>query len=218
MFTKYILNYQYNLFDILSQNVNYEAMANNRKSANLIHYENNLIPIVRTTTFYKHAKQKFLPIHYQIIDDIKNITNIDNLEFNNALIEIYNSNYTTMNYHSDQSLDLYDNSHICIFSCYNTNTINLRKLRIKRKNNSNDYFDIILEHNSIIVFSINANSNYLHKIILESNAINNDQWLGNTFRRSKTFIFFNNEIPYFSSNNKQLILADDKQKKRFLQI
>ena len=39
---------------------------------------------------------------------------------------------STMKYHSDQALDLADNSYICIFSCYD-NPINLRTLRIKNK-------------------------------------------------------------------------------------
>jgi hypothetical protein len=143
-----------------------------------------------------------------------------------------------MGFHSDQSLDLDKNSYICVYSCYNNaETKNLRKLRIKKKqpsnecnarnNECNNHFDIILEHNSIVMFSVDTNSKYLHSIILEndlshlphlsqSTQLESDNlWLGITFRQSKTFIFFNNELPYFPSNNQELILANDKQKKEF---
>jgi hypothetical protein len=40
-------------------------------------------------------------------------------------------------------------------------------------------------------------------------------WLGITFRQSKTFVLFNNELPYFSSTNKVLTLANENQRKEF---
>ena len=73
---------------------------------------NNLIPIVRTTTMYKNAASTFLPI---LDDIIKKITSGDNLKFNNALIEISDNNYRSMTFHSDQSLDLDDDSYMYIF-------------------------------------------------------------------------------------------------------
>ena len=95
-----------------------------------------------------------------------------------------------------QTLDLNKNYYICIFSCYDDPTTkNLRKLKIKDKI-TNECFDVILDHNSIVLFSVNINQKHLHKIVLEQNG-SNDLWLGITFRQSKTFISFHNEMPYF---------------------
>lgn len=63
-----------------------------------------------------------------------------------------------------------------MYSCYNNaETKNLRKLRVKKKQLSNEcnnkcdkHFDIILEHNSVVIFSVDINSKYLHSIILEN--------------------------------------------------
>jgi hypothetical protein len=94
MFEKYIINYERNLFDELSTNIELEDIVKGRQGANLIDFKNNLVPLVRTTTNYSKPTQLFLPIHYQIIRDIKKIN--ENIELNNALIEIYDSNYKTM--------------------------------------------------------------------------------------------------------------------------
>ena len=117
------------------------------------------------------------------------IEEIKKMVFNNALIEIYDSTYCSMGFHSDQSLDLANESYICIFSCYNnSNTKYIRKLIIKDKI-TNVRSTYILEHNSIIVFPLSTNSKYLHKIILDKNG-SDDIWLGITFRLSKTLINF----------------------------
>lgn len=87
---------------------------------------------MRTTTIYRNLNQKFLDIHYNIIESIKKATNNNNLQFNNALIEIYNCDYNKMGFHTDQSLDLEQNSYICIFSCYSDPyTKDFRILRTK---------------------------------------------------------------------------------------
>ena len=50
------------------------------------------------------------------------------------MIEIYDSKYCKMGFHTDQSLDLQENSYIGIFSCYNDPTTkDLRKLKVKNK-------------------------------------------------------------------------------------
>jgi hypothetical protein len=214
MFNKFIINYEQNLFDELSTNIEFEDIIKGRQGANLINNENNLVPLVRTTTNYTKPTQQFLSIHYKIIKDIQKINK--NIELNNALIEIYDSNYKTMRYHSDQAIDLENNSYICIFSCYD-NLIENRKLQIKNKND-NCETEILLEHNSVIIFDTNTNFNFLHKIILNDN-ISNNKWLGITFRLSKTFIEFRKNadlfIPYFISNDKKLTLANDKEKTEF---
>ena len=230
MFTKYILNLDDNLFNDLIKLSQLENISNGRKGAVLIDYKNNRIPIIRTTTQYKYPSQKFNSIHYDIIKSIKNITNINDLEFNNALIEVYDSTYRTMKEHTDQALDIADNSYICLYSCYNNIISNniisnnkplnnkkkyIRTLQIKEKENINNKYNISLEHNSIVIFSKDINKSFLHKIILNNNKLSGDLWLGITFRLSKTYIQFINEIPYFINSNIQLQLATEEEKKDF---
>ncbi len=177
MFLKIILNFDYNLFDILKNSIKFENLSNGRFSSVLVDCSNNLIPTVRTTTKYDNSVQKFQSIHYNIINKVKEFNN--NVYFNNALIEIYDNNYRSMKYHSDQSLDLEDDSYIGIFSCYSDhNTNNLRKLIVKNKIN-NIKVEYTLEHNSFILFSNKTNKQYLHKIILDKfNNFDNTKWLG----------------------------------------
>ena len=134
------------------------------------------------------------------------------LDFNNGMIEIYNVDYKDMAFHTDQSLDL--DHYICIFSCYsNPNTQNLRKLITKNKSDGNEN-TIVLNNNSIVVFSVDTNSMFRHKIVLPKTSVKeNVKWLGITFRRSKTFIHFVNELPFFICEKQiQLTLATQDEK------
>lgn len=215
MFQKFIIKNEFNIFNELENSVEFENITYGRKGTNIIDYKNNLIPLVRTTTIYNNPSQKFKTIHYNIIDKIKKASNIENIEFNNALIEIYDSNYCKMKYHSDQSIDLHEESYICIFSCYD-NPINNRILNIKNKI-TEEISNIELNNNSIVLFSVKTNSNYLHKIILDKKEPNN-KWLGITFRLSKTYIYFNNELPYFYNKDKILRIANEDEKKYFYKL
>lgn len=218
MFAKYIIDFPVNLFDQLENSVKFENIVTGRQGANLVTNINNLVPLVRTTTNYTLSNQTFSPVHYDIMNAIKKSSVSNNLEFNNALIEKYNFKYCKMGFHSDQSLDLEENSFICIFSCYNDpNTTNLRKLVINTKNKSN-MKTIVLEHNSIVLFSVDTNNKHLHKIILDNNSSAGTSWLGITFRQSKTFISFHNELPYFFPTNKILTLATTEQRKEFYEL
>lgn len=215
MFTKFIIDFKINQFDSISKSSQFENIINGRKGAVLVDYKNKLIPLVRTTGVMSKSAQKFLDIHYDIIENIKKTTGCNNLEFNNVLAEIYDSNYRKMKYHSDQSLDLATDSYICLFSCYNNPFIkNKRKLKIKDKATGQSS-EIILDHNSIVLFSVSTNSKFLHKIILEANG-NNEQWLGLTFRLSKTFIKFVDNIPYLDFPSEKILrLANEDEKKEF---
>ena len=73
-----------------------------------------------------------------------------------------------------------------------------------------------MEQYSVIFFSVATNKRFLHKIVLESSGVRNHyEWLGITFRQSKTFICFNNELPYFVGSDKMLTLANDTQRREF---
>jgi hypothetical protein len=196
------------IFSKLSDGIEFEEVVKGRKAAILVK-DLEIIPICRSTTIYHKPARQFLQSHHQIIDMIKHEMKTD-IDFNNAMIEIYDSQYKTMGYHSDQALDLADGSMICIFSCYNSDKPkDIRTLKIKEKDTP-EIFSIQLAHNSIIMFDTNTNSKYLHKIILETNKSSDDMWLGITFRLSKTFIRFIDEIPYFL-NGMELVLADSEQ-------
>ena len=214
-FTQYFLDLDTNIFKILSESTVFDDIIKGRKGAILSDDANNLIPIVRTTSSYTLPAQKFNEIHYNIIRKIKEV--MLDVEFNNAMIEIYNCDYKTMKYHSDQSLDLEADSFICLFSCYsNSQTTNLRKLKIKEKGSEIEN-EIILKHNSIVMFSTNTNKKYVHKIVLESHSKDDTQWLGLTLRKSKTLIKFIDEIPYFE-NNTILRFGNDDERREFMKM
>lgn len=196
------------MFEKISNSYEFEDITKGRKGCTIADYSNN-IPLVRTTTIYKNKTQQFNKYIYEIINEIKKTNN--NILLNNALLEIYDNNYKKMKYHSDQLLDIKDDSFICVFSCYNNNYN--RKLVIKNKNNG-IINEIIMENNSVIIFDTKTNKEYLHKIVLQNN--NESKWLGLTFRLSNTFIKFINKKPYIYST--ELILANDEQKKEFFRL
>src|SRR5690348_7841156 len=107
MFTKYVLR-QHSLptpsFNHLFLAHDFEQFSSNRLGAILTSSSNDdVVPIVRTTTVYTKPSQRFVPIHDKLIEAIKHTTsdNFANLEFNNAMVEVYDSKYTDMKYHSD---------------------------------------------------------------------------------------------------------------------
>lgn len=212
MFLQSTLTFDQNIFDNLAKSANFEHISKGRYGAVLVDSIDNQIPIVRTTTLYQNRATNFLPIHYQIMDQIKSKFHDLHLQFNNALIEIYDDNYRTMGSHSDQALDLADDSYICLFSCYDQPTT-LRTLNVNNKL-SKTTTNVSLGNYSVVVFSTLANREHLHKIILESETSNN-RWLGITFRLSKTYIKFINETPYFTATNTRLELANESQRKEF---
>lgn len=228
-FHKITLPLERNLFNELFNSVEFESITKGRIGNNLVRIENKLVPIVRTTTKYSLPPHDFSEIHYTIINAINNsfkknnLHNIPQQSFNNALIEVYDSDYYKMNFHSDQSLDLDNNSYIGLFSCYeNPETISnqhLRKLQVKNKANNED-FEISLTHNSVVLFSLETNKKFLHKIVLDAKPnliITDNKWLGITFRKSKTYIQFKNGLPLFS-DGKILELADKEQEKEFYKL
>ena len=229
-FHKILLPTDANLFSELLESANFESTGKGRLGNHLVHVSENGIPIVRTTTKYTIPTHNFSGIHHAIVSTINDEvqqgnTNFPVLEFNNALIEVYNSTYKKMKYHSDQSLDLADDSYIGLFSCYERpeelSNQSLRKLKIQNKI-SGEESKFLLEHQSVVLFSTKTNTQFLHKIVLETPqhqqpSISDNRWLGLTFRKSKTFIQFKNDQPYFA-NGKALELASDSQRQEFYKL
>jgi hypothetical protein len=230
-FYKITLPFESNLFNDLSNSIEFESTAKGRIGNHLLKEDDKGIPIVRTTSKYTIPAQNFCSIHDMIAKSINDTILENSLDkipmqnFNNALIEVYDSIYSKMNYHSDQSLDLEDDSFIGVFSCYEQPDKlleqNLRKLKIKNKV-SNEEFEIVLTHNSVILFSLATNTNFLHKIVLDlppnlKQPTPNNKWLGITFRKSKTYVKVNDNLCYFCSGE-LLKLANEEQEKEFYQL
>ena len=230
-FYKITLNLETNLFNELLNVTDFEPIAKGRIGNHLVHVNDHGIPIVRTTTKYNIPAHDFSAIHHMVVDCINdtigknNVAGIPTQHFNNALIEVYDSNYAKMNYHSDQSLDLDNDSYIALFSCYEKpgelSEQHIRKLKVKDKVGDEE-FEISLTHNSVILFSIASNTKFLHKIVLDpaSNSkplVPDNKWLGITFRKSKTYIQFEDNLPHFS-NGKRLELANKEQETEFYKL
>lgn len=212
MFTYKLLDFEYNLFKELCD-VKFENICSGRKGCVLAKINNGVIPLVRTTTNYENPVQSFNKTHIKVINKIKSSFDYE-IDFNNALVELYTQKYYKMGFHTDQSLDLQKDSFICLYSCYKNKTQkkDLRKLKIKNKE-TNDISEVLLEHNSIVLFSTNTNKKHLHKIILESNSSDNE-WFGMTLRLSKTFIEFKNNYPFI--DNIRLTFATEEQRNEFI--
>ena len=228
-FYKITLDTERNLFNELHTGIDFEPVAKGRIGNHLVHVSDKGIPIVRTTTRYNIPAFNFSPDHHSIVALINDTVAKENLmpalHFNNALIEVYDATYSKMNFHSDQSLDLDEDSYIGVFSCYENpgalSAHHTRKLKIKDKV-SNEEFEHSLTHNSVMLFSVATNTKFQHKIVLDPvpNAkplVADNKWLGITFRTSKTYIQFRDTIPYFS-NGKVLELASKERETEFFKL
>ncbi|WP_310482879.1 alpha-ketoglutarate-dependent dioxygenase AlkB, partial [Chamaesiphon sp. VAR_48_metabat_403] len=214
-----------NLFAELLASVRFEDVGKGRQGAVLIKIDETCsIPIVRTTTRYSTPAQRFQSVHDRLAQQIQTIASLA-VGFNNALVENYTNAYTTMGSHSDQALDLADESSIAIFSCYKhpESVSPPRKLLVELKESSDDStlrerIEIPLTHNSVVVFDLDTNRRLKHKIVLDKSVQTpENQWLGITFRTSKTLVRFRDEYAYFLDDTR-LTLANDEQRHEFYHL
>ncbi len=233
-----------NPFEELLASVRFEAAGKGRQGAVLAKLdETGNIPIVRTTTRYSNPAQRFQSVHDRLAAQIQTIASLA-VGFNNALVENYTNAYATMGSHSDQALDLADESSIAIFSCYKypDRGTPSRKLIVELKESGDNpnglpsvlthttrrsppsrcvattAIEIPLIHNSVVVFSVDTNRRFKHKIVLDKSVQPPDnQWLGITFRSSKTFVRFRDESAYFPDDTR-LTLANDEQRQEFYHL
>ncbi|WP_346112028.1 alpha-ketoglutarate-dependent dioxygenase AlkB [Nonomuraea maheshkhaliensis] len=176
------------------------------------------VPLVRTTTRYGAPAQRFRPVHERLAQRIQECAR-SAAGLNNALIELYTNAYTTMGSHSDQALDLADESFIAVFSCYEHPEANPpRKLIVEPKDSGGDVVEIPLTHNSAVVFSVATNRRHKHKIILDKPAQPaENRWLGVTFRTSKTFVRYRDGQAHLPDGTR-LTSADEEQRREFYQL
>ncbi|MEY9485254.1 hypothetical protein RKD26_001048 [Streptomyces calvus] len=209
-----------NLFAELSASVRWEDVGKGRRGAVLTRTdEAGGVPLVRTTTRYGSPAQRFRAVHERLARRIQERTALS-AGFNNALIESYTNAYTTMGGHSDQALDLADESFIAVFSCYRDPEAGPpRKLIFESKGSDGDEkFEIPLTHHGVVVFSVDTNRRLRHKIVLDASARAVDNpWLGVTFRTSKTVVRFRDGDAWLPQGER-LTLADDEQSREFYQL
>lgn len=192
----------------------------------------NLYPLVRSTTCFNEPSKQFRKNHHSLIQMIQK--HIPDFKSNNIMMELYDNTYKTMKFHSDQALDLDPQSYIALYSCYqNPRTVHLRILEIQNKK-SKEVTQILLENQSVVVWSVQTNSLYLHRIILpqkdekkdeEKEKEKNDEeeengglWCGLTLRQSKTFLYYENGHEVRFRNGGLLSLASVNQAKEFYHL
>ncbi|MGX1315481.1 hypothetical protein RKD24_005600 [Streptomyces calvus] len=209
-----------NLFAELSASVRWEDVGKGRRGAVLTRTdEAGGVPLVRTTTRYGSPAQRFRAVHERLARRIQERTALP-AGFNNALIESYTNAYTTMGGHSDQALDLADESFIAVFSCYRDPEAGpSRQLIFESKgSDGGEKFEIPLTHHGVVVFSVDTNRRLKHKIVLDASARAVDNpWLGVTFRTSKTVVRFRDGDAWLPQGER-LTLADDEQSREFYQL
>jgi hypothetical protein len=208
-----------NLFEELFASARFEDVGKGRLGAVLARVdEAGNVPLVRTTTRYGIPAQRFRVVHERLARQIQERAALT-AAFNNALVERYTNACTTMGSHSDQAIDLADASFIAVFSCYKRPELDPpRKLVVELKGAGDDSFEIPLTHNSVVVFSVDTNRRFKHKIVLDrSGRLPENQWLGVTFRTSKTFVRFRDGHTYFP-DGVRLTPADEEQRREFYQL
>jgi hypothetical protein len=181
----------------------------------LVRPEARGIPIVRTTTAYAAPAQLFGEEHEELADRIRDEASLP-LRFNNALAEVYDDAYATMGAHSDQALDLQAGSFIAVYSCYEHPDLASpppRTLLVESKERGGPRFEVPLLHNNAVVFSLDANNKYRHRIMLTTSGLAENRWLGLTFRTSKTHVQFREGLAFLAEA--PLALADDQQLQEF---
>ncbi|MEV5895048.1 alpha-ketoglutarate-dependent dioxygenase AlkB [Nonomuraea fuscirosea] len=207
------------LFQELSAATRFEDVGKGRSGAVLVRVdETGDVPLVRTTTRYGAPPQRFREVHERLAQQIQEGA-ASAVAFNNALVEIYTNAYPTMGSHSDQALDLADESFIAVFSCYEHPEANPpRKLIVESKEPGGEIVEIPLIHNSAVVFSVDTNRRHKHKIVMDKTSQPaENRWLGVTFRTSKTSVRFRDGHTYFP-DGARLVSADDEQQREFYRL
>ncbi|MFD5620888.1 hypothetical protein [Streptomyces yangpuensis] len=216
--SSYVLPIEQNLFAELSASVHWEDVGKGRRGATLTRGdEAHGTPLVRTTTRYSSPTQRFRAVHERLAQQIQERAALP-VGFNNALIESYTNAYRTMGSHSDQALDLADDSFIAVFSCYQHPEASPPRKLVFEPKGSDATFEIPLTHHGVVMFSVASNRRLKHKIVLDAPApVAENQWLGVTFRTSKTFLRFRDGHAYLPQGAR-LTSADEEQSRDFYRL
>ena len=212
MFKRLSLDLKPDTFNDLIAANEWETYDRNRQGAVLVRHEQGLehdyTPFVRTTTVCTMPSQPFSPLHFAIIDQIKELARHP-LDWNNAAAEVYDPGYKTMRFHCDQGLDLRPGSYIGIFSCYDDPKEPCPRRLVTRRKDGKATSEVFLAHNSAVLFSTVTNDQYVHKIVGSGCT---SKWLGVTFRTSHTFVDDDKRLVH---NWKPLTLATEEETVEF---
>ncbi|MFB6634088.1 alpha-ketoglutarate-dependent dioxygenase AlkB [Streptomyces sp. NPDC056362] len=215
----YALPAEENLFAELSGSVRWEDVGKGRRGTTLTRVdETGGVPLVRTTTRYGGPAHRFRPVHARLAARIEEAAGLKT-GFNHALVERYTNACTTMGMHSDQALDLSEESFIAVFSCYeHPEESPPRKLVLASKEPGAETFEVPLAHHGVVVFSVASNRMLRHKIVLDAPATRADNtWLGVTFRTSKTLVRHRDGHAYLPGGER-LVVADEEQSRAFYRL
>jgi hypothetical protein len=215
-------------FDALAAGVRFQDVASGRRGAVLVECSPSShgggVPLVRTTSKYVMAPQHFAQAHSGLARHVEALAGL-HTPFNNALIETYTNAYATMGFHSDQAQDLADGTWIAVYSCYRNGALATsrgppRKLVVKSKVDGS-VLEIPMVHSSVILFSIDTNRHFCHKIVLDyACSTPENEWLGVTLRTSKTFLRFG-EAGTASAcfeDGTPLAMASEEQQRQFYKL
>ncbi|MFJ8041083.1 hypothetical protein ACIRBX_11320 [Kitasatospora sp. NPDC096147] len=205
------------LFSELSASVAWEELGKGRRGAVLTRVDGSgAVPLVRTTTRYGSPAQRFRPLHEELARLVQECAALPRA-LDNALVELYTNAYATMGAHSDQALDLAEDSHVAVLSCYRfPEPVPSRKLIVEPKDPADgERFEIPLAHHGVVTFSTTANRRFRHRIVLDRSARTPDNlWLGVTFRSSKTAVRYRDGHAHLPDGSR-LLLADEEQQRAF---
>ncbi|MET9952266.1 hypothetical protein ABZ135_12050 [Streptomyces sp. NPDC006339] len=207
------------LFAELSASVRLEDLGKGRRGAVLTRIdETGAVPLVRTTTRYGSPAQPFLPVHERLARRIREHAGLPG-DFDNALVETYTNAYRRMGAHSDQALDLAEDSFIAVFSCYrDPSAAPSRKLVFETKDPGAETYEIPLAHHGVVAFSVGTNRRLRHRIVWDAPAQAPDNpWLGVTFRLSKTLVRHRDGQVYLPGGAR-LTAADEEQRREFFRL
>jgi hypothetical protein len=207
-FVQFALCEEQDWFATLSDGIHWENVAKGRQGAVLMDCTaDGSVPMVRSTTKYKRPHQLFRPAHIDLIMAI--LAHTPGLRFNNALIERYSSDYRTMGAHSDQAMDLDNDSYICLFTCYNKPGMDTRQLIVTDKVSGEEQV-FVLEHCTAIMFSVEDNARYRHRIVAGGSTAPNDCiWLGITLRYSIRAVHYVDGKAYIEDKELKLLRSKD---------
>ncbi|WP_432122675.1 hypothetical protein [Streptomyces sp. S1] len=215
----YALPAEGNLFAELSASTRLEDLGKGRRGGVIARVdETGGVPLVRTTTRYGSPAQRFREVHERLARRVRERADLP-VGFNNALVESYTHAYRTMGAHSDQALDLADDSFIAVFSCYRDPEAGpSRKLVFETKEPGGEKFEIPLAHHGVVAFSVATNRRLKHRIVWDAPAGADDNpWCGVTFRTSKTVVRFRDGHAYLPQGGR-LVRADEEQRSEFYRL
>lgn len=192
-FKTYKLNLPANAFPHLFPIVTLEPIGKGQQGAIVLYPDPEQgAPIVRSTIKLTKPAQTFQPLHHQLANEIRQVAELP-LPLNNCLVQVFDNTCKDMEFESMQAQDLAfcEESHMAVFSCYKDPSVASRKLVVESKTPGKGRpFEIPLEPNSVVVWSLESNSHFRHKIVLDESKGTpaENEWMGLTFRTSSTCI------------------------------